>query len=96
MSPELVVVRRTKIQYRAEGCRLAAMILLAEPESIGEKPVGTFLLEIPFMTEEIAGPWLAAAGVNPWRKGSKLTGLQKDALARQLTNFWKAWKAQQS
>lgn len=95
MSPALVL-RNTKIQYRAEGCRLAAMIILAEPESIGEKTVGQFLMDIPFMTHEIAGPWLQAAGVNPWRTGSKLTALQKDSLARSLTGFWKAWKATQS
>lgn len=95
MSPQLIL-RHTKIQYRAEGCRLAAMILLAEPESIGEKTVGAFVMEIPFMTHEIAGPWLQAAAVNPWRPGSKLTGLQKDSLARSLTAFWKTWKAGQS
>jgi len=95
MSPT-VVVRQTKIKYRAEGCRLAAMIILAEPETIGEKAVGDFLLEVPFMTREIVTPWLQSAGVNPWRPCNRLTGAQKDSLARSLTAFWREWKAAQS
>lgn len=73
-----------------DDARLAAMIILAEPERIGDEAVGDFLMRIKCIERETVEQWLLAAGINPWRRGRKLTDDQRHRLARELTAFWKA------
>jgi hypothetical protein len=71
--------------------RLAAMIIVAEPERIGHKPVGDFLLgTIKCVEFETVQGWLQDAGVNPWRTGYQLAPEHRGALACRLIEFWKS------
>lgn len=77
-------------RYRREGCRLAAMILLAEPERIGDEPIGDFLLRIEYLKRDTASEWLRRVGVNPWRACSQLTNHQRRLIAGLLVQYSKA------
>jgi hypothetical protein len=93
VSPTEIIRRQLPSLLRKGMCddaRLAAMIILAEPERIGEEAIGEFLMRIKCIERDQVEQWLAAAGINPWRRGRKLTDDQRQRLARELTDFWKA------
>lgn len=89
MSPTEIIRRELQRSMR-DDARIAAMILLAEPERIGEERIGDFLLRIKCIEFDTVYEWLERAGVNPWRAGNKLSTEQRRRLARELTDFWKA------
>lgn len=76
-------------QFRLEGARLAAMILYAEPERIGDQAIGDFLLQVPYLKREVAEEWLRRAGVNPWRSADKLKSWERRTLAEILVQYSK-------
>ena len=76
-------------QYRREGARLSAMIILAEPQRIGEQTVGDYLMQIPYMRRETVSGWLRHAGINPWRPCSQLRSHERRLIAGQLVNYSK-------
>ena len=54
------VLRSEMDRLRRENARLAAMVLLAEPERIADRDIGSFLLEvIPYLDRDTASGWLA-------------------------------------
>jgi hypothetical protein len=95
MSPTTELIRRQLPSLLRKGmyddARLAGMIVLAEPERIGDEAVGDFLMRtiVEIDRDTVAG-WLAVAAINPWRRGRNLTGDQRDRLGRELIAFWKA------
>lgn len=76
-----------------DDARLAAMIVLCDPDRIGDEPIYEFLMHIKCIRRSTVKGWLDAAHVNPLRPGGKLTADQRRAIARQLTDFWKAGQA---
>lgn len=93
MSPTEIIRQQLPSLLRKgmyDDVRLAAMIILAEPDRIGDEAVGDFLMRIKCIDRNIVEQWLAAASINPWRRGCKLTDDQRKRLARELTAFWKA------
>jgi hypothetical protein len=90
------VIHLELVRSRREDARIAAMILLSEPQRIGNKPIVDFLRLIKCMDDEegqeTIGGWLRRAGVNPLRPSSKLTKRERDLIAGQLVRFWKGQK----
>jgi hypothetical protein len=84
------IIDRALLRSMRSDARLAAMIILAEPSRIGDEPIYEFLMHIKCIRRETVKGWLDAARVNPLRPGRELTSDQRRAIARQLTDFWKA------
>lgn len=88
MSPAQIIDRELSRGMRADA-KLAALIVYAEPSRIQE-PIGEFLMRIKCIRRETVAAWLDTAKINPWRSGDNLSREQRAALARLLTDFWKA------
>jgi hypothetical protein len=69
--------------------RLAAMIILAAPERIGDEPVGEFLMRIHCIDRDRVARWCQEADVHPWRPGNLLADEQRSRLVRILSAFSK-------
>lgn len=82
-------IRAQMRQFRLEGARLAAMILLAEPERIGDQAIGDFILQVPYLKRDRAEEWLRRAGINPWRPANKLKSYERKMLAGILVQYSK-------
>lgn len=92
MSPSQVI-RRALSRSMRDDARIAGMILLVEPERIGDEAVGEFLMRIQCIARPTVHGWLQEARVDPWRPGKDLSVDQRRRLARLLTDFWKAGQA---
>lgn len=84
-------------KYRRDGARLAAMILLAEPQRLTGLATVDFLRQIPYIRNEdeqiaawLAPPECGGAGINPLRPGNHLTGSQRRRLACLLVAYARA------
>jgi hypothetical protein len=75
---------------RRQEARLAAMILIADRDRIGGRPIGEYLMHIQGIERQTVAAWLQNAKVNPWRAGEALTIEQVGAIVRQLIAFWKS------
>jgi hypothetical protein len=82
-------IKKELARAMRSDARLAAMIIIAEPERIGNDRIGEWLLRIRCVEFETVQGWLQHAGVNPWRTGYQLAPRHRGALARQLIAFWK-------
>lgn len=87
------VVHLGIVRYRREGCRLAAMILLSEPERIGDEPISDFLRRIENLKLERIYEWLRRAGINPLRPGNQLRYQERQLLAGLLVQYSKGQSA---
>lgn len=88
MSPE-IIIREETLRGRRADARLAGLILYSQPDMIGDKPIGDFLLQIKCIGRKRVAGWLERAGVNPWRPCSKLSGRERDLIVAQLVRFSK-------
>ena len=82
-------VRQQMLKCRSEDCRLAAMLLLSEPERIEDKPVGAFLLEVRFLGLRTVRGWLRKARIDALRPCGELSREERNLLAALLVRFSK-------
>lgn len=80
-------IKRQMRAFRLEGAKLAAMILLAEPERIGEQTIGDFVMQIPYLRREKALEFLRLADVHPWREATRVGPERRRRLAGILYRY---------
>lgn len=88
MSPQELVERYIRTDQRRDA-KVAAMILRACPEFIGDEKIDSFLGRIGAGTirQETVLAWTETARVNGSRPASRLTVWQRNALAAELEKF---------
>lgn len=74
-------------QYRREGAKLAAMILIAEPERIGDQAVWDFLNQIQYIRRATVAQWLRQADIHPCVSVSEIHADKLKLLAGALYRY---------